>query len=314
MTTRIDDNPGADSGPAAEEPLVSVVVVTHGRPRFLIDCLASCARQSWRRRQLIVVLNPDDAESDKGARRFGAKIIRTHRNLGAFPARNLGIANADGDLVMLVDDDATFESRDGLERLVGFLRARPDVLVATCNLRGPCEGVPYTSTRPIFLFKAGFALYRKEVFTRIAGFFPDLFFRAGSETFLANRIYEHGGSVAVVHDVWMYHAQTAQGRHRFAMNFHAIRSHALLVLLQEPWPIVPLSLGSKLVSTLIRIAIQRRDPLAWLGGWLSFIGWLPWAVRNRNAISLRTYALTRRLRRDAGQTGQVVIRQSAEAA
>jgi GT2 family glycosyltransferase len=298
----------------AGAPLVSVVVATHQRPRFLADCLRSIVSQSWARRELVVVLDPADGESETVAEAFGARVIRTHRALGSFAACNIGIANSNGDFIMLVDDDATFESDDALERLVRYLLGQEGVMIAVANIHGLLEAPPQERTRPVFLFKAGFALYRREVFERVAGFFPDLFTRAGGETFLANRIYAAGGVVAVVHDAWLYHAQTAVGRHSYAMNFHSVRSHALLALLQEPWPIVPLSLGSKLGSTLVRIAIQRRDPLAWLSGWLSFLGWLPWAVRNRDAIPLRTYLFTRRLRRDAGQVGRVVIRQSAEAA
>ena len=305
---------GGAHNDAAGVPLVSVVVATHRRPRFLADCLGSIDGQSWTRRELVVVLDPADGESEAIAAAFGARVIRTHRALGSFAACNIGIANSNGGLVMLVDDDATFESGETLERLVRYLLGQKDVMIAVANIRGPVEAPPQERTRPVFLFKAGFALYRREVFERVAGFFPDLLTRAGGETLLANRVYAAGGVVAVVHDAWLHHAQTAVGRHSYAMNFHAVRSHALLAPLQEPWPVVPLSLASKLVTTLLRIAIQRRDPLAWLGGWLSFLGWLPWALRNRDAIPLRTYLFTRRLRRDAGQVGQVVIRQSAEAA
>jgi len=82
--------------------------------------------------------------------------------------------------------------------------------------------------------------------------------------------------------------------------------------MQEPLAVILLSLAAKVVTTLYRIALQRRDPLAWLQGWLSFVAHVPEAARQRRAISLRTYLYTRRLRRQAGQTGQVGIMQSAE--
>src|SRR5262245_53929518 len=125
------------------DPLVSVIVVTHDRPAFLARCLDSVAAQSWARRELIVVLNPPDADSERLARQHAGKGLMTHRNLGAFPAVNLGIANSEGALIMIVDDDARFESADGLERLVLFLLRKPSVAAATCNIRGPCEPKPY---------------------------------------------------------------------------------------------------------------------------------------------------------------------------
>jgi GT2 family glycosyltransferase len=182
----------------------------------------------------------------------------------------------------------------------------------TCNLRGPCESAPFQSSRQIFLFKSGFALYQRRLFSEVAGYFPDLFFRDAGELFLANRIYEHGGVVAVAHDAWMFHAHTSQGRYRRDMNFHAVRSHALLTVMQEPLAVIPLSLAAKIATTLYRIAVQRRDPLAWLQGWLSFAAHLPEAARQRRAISWRTYRYTRKLRREAGQTGYVAAVPSVE--
>ena len=297
-----------------QEPFVSVVVVTHGRPKFLADCLQSIAEQTWPNRELIVVLNPPNDESETLANRWASRVIKTHRNLGAFPAVSLGIANSTGDMVMVVDDDARFESADALERLVGFLHCNRTVSAATCNICGPCESKPYEVRQFVPTFKSGFTLYRREVFARLAGYVPDEFYRAGGETYLAGYIYEHGGSIAMLPDVWMYHAQTSQGRDSHAMNFFATRNHALLAVLQEPLVIVPASLAAKLASSFVRIALRRGDLVAWMAGWLSFAGKLAWAVRERRPISLRTYRYLRRLRREAGPAGRVVIRQSAEAA
>jgi glycosyltransferase involved in cell wall biosynthesis len=289
-------------------------VVTHNRPQFLASCLQSIAAQTWTDRELVVVLNPPDDGSDELAEQFAERIIRTHRNIGFFPALNVGIANTRGSMLMVIDDDATFDTKRDLEDLVRFLLKNPAVSVVTSNIRGPCEGAPYQDCQKVHLFKAGFTLYRKEVFTKLVGYFPDRFYRAGGESYLANYIYEHGGSIAVLHDVWMYHAQTIQGRDTHAMNFFGIRNHALLAVLQEPLSIVPVSLAAKLVSSFIRIGVQRGDLVAWMAGWLSFAGNLAWAVRERRPISLRTYRYLRKLRRETGPAARVVIRQSAETA
>jgi glycosyltransferase involved in cell wall biosynthesis len=211
---------------ASQHGLVSVVVVTHDRPQFLAKCLGSIVEQTLTSRELIVVLNPPDDESESLAKRLADRVVRTHRNIGAFPAVNLGIANSTGELVMVVDDDAHFDSDDALARLVGFLQCNPSVSAVTCNIRGPCEAEPYRVSQLVSSFKSGFTLYRREVFTRLAGHVPDVFYRAGGEPYLAGYIYEHGGSIAVLPDVWMHHAQTIQGRDTYAMNFFAIRNHA----------------------------------------------------------------------------------------
>jgi GT2 family glycosyltransferase len=298
----------------AHNPFVSVIVVTHNRPQFLASCLQSIAAQTWTDRELVVVLNPPDDESETLAKQSASKVLRTHRNLGAFPAVNIGIANSSGTMIMVVDDDAKFESIDALERLVLFLKRNPSVSAVTCNIRGPCEPEPYKTKQLVASFKSGFTIYRREVFTDLAGHVPDAFFRAGGESYLAGYIYQHEGSIAVLPDVWMYHAQTIQGRDTYAMNFFAIRNHALLAVLQDPLVIVPASLAAKLASSFVRVGVQRGDLVAWTAGWLSFAGNLAWAVRERRPISLRTYRYLRKLRREAGPTARVVIRQSAETA
>jgi GT2 family glycosyltransferase len=217
-------------------------------------------------------------------------------------------------MLMVVDDDARFESNDALERLVTCLQRNPALTAVTCNIRGPCEGPPYQAHQLVSSFKSGFTMYRREVFTDLAGHVPDAFYRAGGESYLAGYTYDHGGSIAVLPDVWMHHAQTSEGRDIHAMNYFAVRNHALLAVLQEPLMIVPASLAAKLASSFVRIAVQRGDLVAWIAGWLSFAGNLAWAIRERWPISLRTYRYLRKLRREAGPAGRVVIRQSAETA
>jgi glycosyltransferase involved in cell wall biosynthesis len=297
-----------------QQPFVSVVVVTHDRPTFLARCIESVTRQTWKNSELIVILNPSDDDSEYLAKRWASKVIKTHRNIGAFPALNIGIANAAGELVMLVDDNAEFSSDDALEKMVLFLKSNLSVSAVTCNIRGPCEAEPYGTNQLVSSFKSGFTLYRRNIFSNIAGYFPDLFGRAGAESYLASYIYQSGGSIVVLSDVWMYHAQTIQGRDTRAMNFFAVRSHALVAVLQEPLVIVPASLAAKLASSFVRIALQRGDVVAWTAGWLSFARKLAWAIRARKPISLRTYLYLRNLRRQAGAAGRVVIRHSAEVA
>jgi glycosyltransferase involved in cell wall biosynthesis len=285
--------------------LVSFVIVTHQRPVFLEACLHSVRAQDYPESEIIVVVNPADPHSEAIATQYGARVFRTHANLGAFPAVNLGIINSNGNRIMIVDDDATFESNDALSRLNHHLDTHPDCAIAVANIRGPCESAPYLQTQPIHVFKNGFALFRREVFTHSAGYIPDRFFRAGGETFISNYIYDHDLTVFVVHDVWMFHAQTAMGRSTRAMNHYSIRNHALLVLLQEPSVCVFPSLGAKVVSSFVRIAVQRRDLLAWISGWLSFLGNAPWAIGRRKPISIRTYLHLRSLR--SGTAGPKVV-------
>src|SRR5436305_1531156 len=106
---------------------VSVVCVTHGRPDLLMRCLESCVMQDYSNKDILVTFNPNDEQTQSKvyARFPEIRTLRTHRNIGFFPALNLAIANCKSDFVMVVDDDARFLSPDGLSKLVQCFRDEP---------------------------------------------------------------------------------------------------------------------------------------------------------------------------------------------
>lgn len=85
----------------------SVVIATAGRPEALTACLASLAADvSAVEREVLVVDNApsgNDSTVDV-ARRFGARLLAEPRP-GKSHALNTGIAAADGDVVLFLDDD-----------------------------------------------------------------------------------------------------------------------------------------------------------------------------------------------------------------
>ncbi|MBI2359669.1 MAG: glycosyltransferase, partial [Deltaproteobacteria bacterium] len=101
-------------------PLVTILCVTHNRRELVLRCLESCARQDYPNLEILVVVNGSTDGSEEAIRRQfpQAKIISTHTNLGIFPALNLAIANASGDYIMNVDDDAHFIDSDAISKMV----------------------------------------------------------------------------------------------------------------------------------------------------------------------------------------------------
>ncbi len=86
-------------------PTASIVIPTRGRPDYLRVTLASVAPQAERAQaEVIVVDDGGDPAAAEIARIHGARLIRS-RAPGANPARNTGVAAAQGDPVVLIDDD-----------------------------------------------------------------------------------------------------------------------------------------------------------------------------------------------------------------
>lgn len=115
-------------------PRVSVIVVSHGRPASLVRTLTGLAQQEHQPFEVVVVA---DIEAARGVRRhpLGAhlKLVEFDgRNISA--ARNLGIAQAAGEILAFIDDDAVPEPTWLGFLLEGF--ARDDVAAATGTVLG----------------------------------------------------------------------------------------------------------------------------------------------------------------------------------
>lgn len=110
---------------------VSVIVVNYNRRELLLECLRSVGDAA----QAIVIDNGSvDGSADAVAEAFPrAVLLRRPRNLGFARAVNLGLAEARGRTVVLLNNDAVVLG-DALERLDAFLASRPDVGIAGAQL------------------------------------------------------------------------------------------------------------------------------------------------------------------------------------
>src|SRR3954453_17658806 len=108
-------------------PPVSVVVPTRDRARYLAVALDSVLPQARAAgAETLVILDGPDAESASVASARDVRGISHTRSRGLNAARNTGIAETSGELVVFVDDDV--EVRPGwLEALVGAARDEPEV-------------------------------------------------------------------------------------------------------------------------------------------------------------------------------------------
>lgn len=91
-----------------KNPLVSVIIPSFNEEKNIGDCLESITKQSYNPLQIIVV---DDGSTDKTA-----AIIKMHQvdflvqnHKGPALARNLGVKNAKGEILVFADSDMTFE-------------------------------------------------------------------------------------------------------------------------------------------------------------------------------------------------------------
>src|SRR5689334_23846816 len=89
----------------ADELTVSVIVPAYNAADTLPECLLSLGRQMRAPHEIIVVDDGSTDETAAIARDFGAWVVATQRRSGPAAARNLGVANARGNIVAFTDAD-----------------------------------------------------------------------------------------------------------------------------------------------------------------------------------------------------------------
>lgn len=121
-----------------ENPLVSVIIPTYGRPERLSRTIQSVAAQSYKPIELLIVddgspepVTEGALDADLGSLKT-VSIIRHEENRGANAARNTGIRSSSGTYLAFLDDDDWWRGRK-IEKQVSALQAE-----------GPSVGVAYT--------------------------------------------------------------------------------------------------------------------------------------------------------------------------
>ncbi len=119
-----------------DDPLVSVIVVTHNRPDLLTDCVDSLHRQSYRPFELIVVDNGSQNNSVRLLKDFlfsDIQIIENKDNYGFCTANNQALDLCKGTYVALLNNDAVAEV-SWLAELVQALEVNPEFGMAASKV------------------------------------------------------------------------------------------------------------------------------------------------------------------------------------
>ncbi|WP_029653303.1 glycosyltransferase family 2 protein [Marinobacter daepoensis] len=192
-----------------ERPLVSVIVPSYNRAKYIEQAIESACLQSYKPIEIIVV---DDGSTDDSLtllRRFEASgRIRLfthpdHENKGQSRSLNLGILHCVGDYVSILDSDDYFAPRK-IEQQIAFLEKFKNVgmvygqghaVDAEGRFLFKVPGDSHTETSDpnnllldCYMALPGGSLIRRSVFTRV-GMFEESF-RAGQDHDMALRIME----------------------------------------------------------------------------------------------------------------------------
>ena len=215
---------------------VSVIVVSHGRPKALARCLTGLSQLRYPAFETIVVADSGAADVlDPWRDRIK---IATYDDENISVARNIGIGQAAGDILAFIDDDAVPEpdwlmqltsgfvndsvwaaggyvvGRNGISLQWGARLARADATTEPIDMTG--ETVKLVTGRPGAGAKTEGTnmAFRRVVFDRVGGFDPAYRFYL-DETDLNLRIAAAGGVTAIVPTARVHHGFAESRRRRW---------------------------------------------------------------------------------------------------
>ena len=247
--------------PALPNPTVSIAIVTWNRRDQVLKAIDSCYSQTFKNIEIVVV----DNDSSDGTYELllktypDIKVIRTHRNLGCCPGRNIAMANCTGDIIICLDDDGWLDEQC-VEHIVTDCQENENVAIIACNVLNPVEKDRKTSgefetaeSRFVSVFMGGGAAIRQGILNEV-GYFPD-YFRQGEENYLALKILDAGYKIlfdpaAIVYHDWNYSANGANYRQILYLSFR----HDL----ENIKRLLPLKYALPLISYKVLVNLARR--------------------------------------------------------
>lgn len=121
--------------------MLSIIIVSYNTRELLDQCLESIEKHCPESEVIIVDNDSHDGSVEMVQTRYpGAKLICSKDNLGFAGANNLGIRQATGDFIILLNSDTVLED-DSLSRCVQWLKDNPDYGAVSPSLVG-VDGKP----------------------------------------------------------------------------------------------------------------------------------------------------------------------------
>jgi GT2 family glycosyltransferase len=278
-------------------PSVGAVVLSMGtRPQEFPRALESLLGQEGVELDVVVVGNGWEPVGLPA----GVRSVHLPQNVGIPEGRNVGAAEARGDVLFFYDDDAYLPTNDVLARLVAVLDR--DSSVAAVQPRpvdpdgkaSPTRWVPRPGGRgPLrpgvvgWVWEGTFAI-RREAFERVGGW-PGHFFYGHESIDLVWRLWDEGWVAWYAPDVVVNHPATSPARHD-VYYFNNARNRVWVARRNLPWPLAAVYLAIWTGVTVLRVRSPGRLRV-WFAGFRAGLG--PGAGERRPMSWRTAWRLTR---------------------
>ena len=283
---------------------ISVILITKDRHNELGKTLLSLNEQDIDF-ELIVVDNGSSESPHEIVRKHWPKaiLIKLDRNEGVCRGRNEGIKAANGDILVFLDDDATFEAPDALSRILFRFKDTFDLGILATNSRLEATGEADTRAIPrrdkntyendyeaSYFSGVGFAVRRS--LTEKTGRFFEKYFYACEELDLSWRAMDIGYRIIWAADIVVFHRRSPVEKTIRRWIYYNTRNRVWLAVRHLPWRYVT----SYLVlwwGYLFVKALKSSMMLDYFKGIVDCISGLPEIMKERRLLSDATLKLIR---------------------
>jgi GT2 family glycosyltransferase len=277
---------------------LSIIIVNYNVKEFLQNLIHSIEKASTNITKEIIVI---DNASDDGSVEFlkekfpQVKLIVNQKNLGFGKANNIGLKQATGKYILLINPD-TIVAEDTFEKMVQFFETNKNVGLAGCKILNP-DGTlqlacrrsfpgPWTSFTKVtglsLLFpksklfarynltyldenqsyevdaiSGSFMMMRREVYKKVGGF-DEQFFMYGEDLDICYRIQKAGFKVFYVHTTQIIHYK-GESTKRSSLDETKVFYNAMHLFVKKHLS------SSFLVGLILRSAIGIRSSLGFIG-------------------------------------------------
>lgn len=277
---------------------LSIIIVNYNVKEFLQNLLHSISKSTDKISREIIII--DNASNDGSVEFISEKfpevnLFANKKNLGFSKANNIGINQAKGKYILLINPD-TLVSEDTFEKMIDFFDKNPQIGLAGCKILNP-DGTlqlacrrsfpgPWASfckvtglsnlfpqsrlfakynltyldpdqTYEVDAISGSFMMFRREVFEKIGGL-DEKFFMYGEDLDFCYRAQKSGFKVYYVHSAQIIHYK-GESTKRSGLDETKIFYNAMHLFVKKHLS------GSFLVGIILQSAIIFRKLFAFLG-------------------------------------------------
>jgi len=186
------------------KPLVSIIILNYNAGDLLLNCVESVIRSTYKNTEIIVV---DNVSQDNSHRMCKEKVdsihlIENQENLGYCEGNNVGIRNAKGDFIVILNPDTIVEEK-WIENLLDAHNQKGDGLYQPKILSLDDKKILQSTGNMIQIFGFGFAREKGEEDNKIHHKIEKIGYASGTCLFASSKVFKKIGLLDSF--IFLYH-------------------------------------------------------------------------------------------------------------